>query len=142
VRSHLPVAFFFDSHATIGKSPAYFQRGLGYDGIESGQIYALVIAVTIPMGIGLAWCSQVLLRNGMSSKTARGRYLSCFLMLAGILLASVYLGAAPDRIKIGILAFAIGLTPIIYSLGPALLAEVVPPPQRGRCWRATTRSHR
>jgi MFS family permease len=111
--------------------PAYFQRGLGYNGIESGRIYALVIAVTIPLGIGLAWWSQVLLNNGVSSKTARGRYLSCFLMLAGILLAAVYVSAAPDWIKIGLLAFAIGLTPIIYSLGPALLAEVVPPPQRG-----------
>jgi MFS family permease len=111
--------------------PAYFQRGLGYDGIISGRIYALVIVLTIPLGIGLAWWSQVLLRKGMSSKAARGRYLSCFLMLAGILFAAVYVSAAPDWIKIGILAFAIGLTPIIYSLGPAILAEVVPPPQRG-----------
>jgi dipeptide/tripeptide permease len=72
-----------------------------------------------------------LLKNGMSSKAARGRYLSCFLILAGILFAAVYVSAAPDWIKIGILALAIGLTPIIYSLGPAILAEVVPPPQRG-----------
>jgi MFS family permease len=111
--------------------PAYFQLGLGYNGIESGRIYALVIMLTIPLGIALAWWSQVLLKSGVSSKAARGRYLSCFLMLAGILFAAVYISAAPDWIKIGILAFAIGLTPIIYSLGPAILAEVVPPPQRG-----------
>jgi MFS family permease len=111
--------------------PAYFQRGLGYDGIESGRIYALVIGLTIPLGIALAWWSQILLKNGMSSKAARGRYLSCFLILAGILFAAVYVSQARDWIKIGILAFAIGLTPIIYSLGPAILAEVVPPPQRG-----------
>jgi MFS family permease len=111
--------------------PAYFQLGLGYNGIESGRIYALVIVLTIPLGIALAWWSQVLLKNGMSSKAARGRYLSCFLMLAGILFAAVYFSAAPDWIKIGILACAIGLTPIIYSLGPAILAEVVPPVQRG-----------
>jgi MFS family permease len=111
--------------------PAYFQRGLGYDGIESGRIYALVIMLTIPLGIALAWWSQVLLRNGMSSKVARGRYLSCFLMFAGILFAAVHVSAAQDWIKIAMLAFAIGLTPIIYSLGPAILAEVVPPPQRG-----------
>jgi MFS family permease len=111
--------------------PAYFQRGLGYDGIDSGRIYAFVIVLTVPLGIALAWWSQVLLKNGMSSKAARGRYLSCFLILAGILFAAVYVSAAPDWIKIGILALAIGLTPIIYSLGPAILAEVVPPPQRG-----------
>jgi MFS family permease len=111
--------------------PAYFQRGLGFGGIESGWLYALVIGLTVPLGIGLAWWSQVLLKNGMSSKAARGRYLSCFLMLAGILFAAVYAGAASDWIKIGLLAFGIGLTPIIYSLGPAILAEVVPPQQRG-----------
>lgn len=111
--------------------PAYFQRGLGYDGIESGRIYALVIVLTVPLGIALAWWSQTLLKSGMSSKSARGRYLSCFLIIAGILFAAVYVSAAPDWIKIGILAVAIGLTPIIYSLGPAILAEVAPPPQRG-----------
>jgi MFS family permease len=112
--------------------PAYFQRGLGFGGIESGRIYALVIGLTIPLGIALAWWSQILLKNGMSSKAARGRYLSCFLIVAGILFAAVYVGGqARDWIKIAILAFAIGLTPIIYSLGPAILAEVVPPPQRG-----------
>ena len=70
--------------------PAYFQRGLGYDGIGSGRIYAFVIALTIPLGLGLAWWSQFLLKKGVSSKAARGRYLSCFLMLAGILFAAVY----------------------------------------------------
>jgi MFS family permease len=111
--------------------PAYFQRGLGYDGIVSGQIYALVIALTIPLGIVLAWWSQVLLEGGVPSKTARGRYLSCFLMLAGALFAAVYLGGGSGGIKIGVLACAIGLTPVIYSLGPAIIAEVVPSPQRG-----------
>jgi MFS family permease len=111
--------------------PAYFQLGLGYDGIESGRIYALVVALTVPLGIALAWWSQVLLEGGMSSKAARGRYLSCFLMLAGALLAAVYASAWSDWVKIGMLALAIGLTPIIYSLGPAILAEVVPPQQRG-----------
>jgi MFS family permease len=111
--------------------PAYFQRGLGYDGIDSGRIYALVVALTVPLGIALAWWSQVLLDGGMSSKAARGRYSSCFLMLAGALFAVVYVGTPSDWIKIGMLAFALGLTPIIYSLGPAILAEVVPPQQRG-----------
>jgi MFS family permease len=111
--------------------PAYFQLGLGYGGIDSGRIYALVVALTIPLGIALSWWSQVLLEGGMSSKSARGRYLSCFLMLAGALFAAVDAGAWSDWIKIGMLALAMGLTPMIYSLGPAILAEVVPSQQRG-----------
>jgi MFS family permease len=111
--------------------PAYFQLGLGYGGIDSGRIYAFVVALTIPLGIALSWWSQVLLEGGMSSKSARGRYLSCFLMLAGALFAAVDAGAWSDWIKIGMLALAMGLTPMIYSLGPAILAEVVPSQQRG-----------
>lgn len=109
--------------------PAYFQRGLGFDGIQSGQIYALVIMLTIPSGIGLAWWSQVLLQRGVSSKAARGRYLSCFLIIAGALFVCVHV--SPDGLKIPVLALGIALTPIIYSLGPAILGEVVPPRQRG-----------
>jgi hypothetical protein len=37
----------------------------------------------IPLGIGLAWGSEHLLKRGIPSKTARGRYLSALLIVAG-----------------------------------------------------------
>jgi MFS family permease len=111
--------------------PAYFQRGLGYDGIASGWLYSFVIVVTIPFGLGLAWWSQALLNRGVSSRLARGRYLSISLTLAGVLLAVIHLCPPGDALRIGLIAVALGCTPIVYALTPAVLAEVVPPSQRG-----------
>ncbi|MBR0800495.1 hypothetical protein JQ615_34525 [Bradyrhizobium jicamae] len=63
--------------------PAHFERGLGYDGIVSGRLYALVIAMMIPLGISLAWGLERLLRKGVPSRATRGRYLSALIVVAG-----------------------------------------------------------
>jgi len=115
---------------TLTWLPAYFQRGLGFGGIASGWLYSSVVALMIPLGIGLAWGSEHLLKRGIPSKTARGRYLSALLMVAGTLFAVLY-ADVPEWLRIGLIAIALGCTPIVYSLGPAVLAEVVPVPQRG-----------
>ena len=111
--------------------PAYFQRGLGYDGVVSGRIYSLVVLFTIPLSIAMAGYSQFMLKRGASSKVARGRYLSCSLLIGGALFALVLVTGLPDWGKIGILAVGVGLTPVVYSLGSAILAEVVPLSRRG-----------
>jgi len=116
---------------TLTWLPAYFERGLGYGGIASGWLYSLVVAVTIPLGIGLAWGSERLLRNGVPSRTARGRYLSALLIVAGIFFAAILVCPNADWLRVGLIAVALGCTPIVYSLGPAVLAEVVPASQRG-----------
>ena len=116
---------------TLTWLPAYFERGLGYGGIASGWLYSLVIAMTIPLGIGLAWGSERLLQNGVPSRTARGRYLSALLIVAGVFFAAILICPNADWLRIGLIAVALGCTPIVYSLGPAVLAEVVPPSQRG-----------
>ena len=116
---------------TLTWLPAYFQLGLGYDGITSGWLYSLVIALMIPLGIGLAWGSERLLQKGIPSRTARGRYLSALLIMAGLFFAVIYVSPHADWLRVGLIALALGCTPIVYSLGPAVLAEVVPASQRG-----------
>jgi MFS family permease len=116
---------------TLTWLPAYFQLGLGYDGITSGWLYSLVVALMIPLGIGLAWGSERLLQRGIPSRTARGRYLSALLIMAGLFFAVIYVSPHADWLRVGLIALALGCTPIVYSLGPAVLAEVVPPSQRG-----------
>lgn len=111
--------------------PAYFQRGLGFDGILAGWLYSFVVVLMIPLGIGLAWGSERLLQRGIPSRTARGRYLSALLIVAGLLLAALYASPHADWLRIGLITVALGCTPIVYSLGPAVLAEVVPASQRG-----------
>ncbi|HKV54530.1 MAG TPA: MFS transporter [Candidatus Binataceae bacterium] len=116
---------------TLTWLPAYFERGLGYDDIVAGRLYALVVALMIPLGIGLAWGSERLLQKGVSSRTARGRYLSGLLVVSGVLFAACCVSRHPDWLSIGLIALALGCTPIVYSLGPAVLAEVVPAERRG-----------
>jgi MFS family permease len=116
---------------TLTWLPAYFQRGLGFGGIASGWLYSAVVALMIPFGIGLAFGSEHLLKRGVPSRTARGRYLSALLVVAGLLLALLYVALPGDWLRIGLIAVALGCTPIVYSLGPAVLAEVVPASQRG-----------
>lgn len=112
--------------------PAYFQRGLAFDGVASGWLYSLVIVVTIPFGLGLAWWSQALLKRGVSSRLARGRYLSCSLTLAGVLMAVIlFCPPGNNGLRVALIAVALGCTPIVYALTPAVLAEVVPASQRG-----------
>jgi dipeptide/tripeptide permease len=116
---------------TLTWLPAYFQRGLGFDGVTSGWIYSFVIALMIPLGIFLAWGSERLLQKGVPSRIARGRYLSALLMVSGLLFATLCVSPHADWLRIGLIALALGCTPIVYSLGPAVLAEVVPQRQRG-----------
>lgn len=116
---------------TLTWLPAYLQRGLGFDGIVAGWLYSCMAGLMIPFGIGLAWGSERLLQRGIPSRTARGRYLSALLIVAGMLLGTLYAGPSSDWLCIGLIAIALGCTPIVYSLGPAVLAEVVPVPQRG-----------
>jgi len=107
------------------------RRVLGYSGIASGWLYSLVVAVTIPLGIGLAWGSERLLQNGVPSRMARGRYLSALLIVAGVFFAAILVCPNADWLRVALIAVALGCTPIVYSLGPAVLAEVVPASQRG-----------
>lgn len=116
---------------TLTWLPTYFERGLGYDGIASGWLYSLVVAMMIPLGIGLAWGSERLLQSGVQSRTARGRYLSALLIVAGVFFAAILVCPNADWLRVGLIAVALGCTPIVYSLGPAVLAEVVPASQRG-----------
>jgi MFS family permease len=111
--------------------PAYFERGLGYSDIVSGRLYAIVVALMIPLGIALAWGSERLLQKGFPSRTARGRYLSGLLVASGTLFATLCVSPHVDWLRIGLIAVALGCTPIVYSLGPAVLAEVVPGKRRG-----------
>ena len=57
--------------------------------------------------------------------------MSGLLIMAGVFFAVIYVSPHADWLRIGLIAIALGCTPIVYSLGPAVLAEVVPASQRG-----------
>ena len=122
---------FWGLALTLTWLPAYFQKGLGYSAIDSGRMFALVVLLSAPISLGASWWSQRMLKRGASSRSGRA-VLCAILLIAGgglfFLLSSF--GFSPFQ-KAIIVAVASGLTPVIYSLGPAMMAEVTPISQRG-----------
>ncbi|MGF6773567.1 MFS family permease [Paraburkholderia sp. GAS199] len=111
--------------------PSYLQKGLGYDAVTSGRLFALVVLIGTPINVGLSWWSQRMLSNGASSRMARGVFASIGLVVAGVLFCLQMALDLSNMQKVLLAAVAFGLTPIIYSLGPAMLGEVTPGAQRG-----------
>ncbi|MEC5408508.1 MFS transporter [Paraburkholderia sp. MPAMCS5] len=111
--------------------PHYLQAGLGFSAASSGRLFALFVAITTPMGLGLAWFSQHLLCAGVSSRKARGVFIAITLVIAGVLRFAVYLPELGPLAKVLMLTLSSGLTLAMYSVGPAMLSEVAPEGQRG-----------
>ncbi|UUC95029.1 MULTISPECIES: MFS transporter [Comamonas] len=112
--------------------PAYIQKGLGFDAISSGRLFGLVVATTVPINLFASWWSQRLLAKGKTSRVSRAILSSLAMALAGVLLLIGFtlVDLSPMQ-KVILLGIALGLPPIIYSLAPGMIAEVVPPSQRG-----------
>ena len=109
---------------------SYFEKGLGFDSVTAGRSYGLVIALTIPVVLVASAWSQRLLARGWRPRDARGRFSAVSLALAGLVFATLLLPGLPTCIRVLILAPALGFTPPIYALGPAMLAQVSPPGRR------------
>lgn len=122
---------FWSLAASLTWLPAYFQRGLGFDNVTAGRIFGLVVAATIPVVILSSWWSQRLIAKGWSSRNARGRFASLWLVLAGLAMMPLMIADLPNGARIAVFAIALGLTPAIYGLGPAMLAQVSPANRRG-----------
>lgn len=116
---------------TLTWLPAYLQRGLGFTNIQSGQIYAVIVAVGVPAAILVSWIAQRMLTRGVSSRVARGVFSALLLIVSGLAFMALMSESLPTTWRIAAIALATSLSPVIYSLGPAMLAEVSPAAQRG-----------
>ncbi|WP_175687937.1 MFS transporter [Burkholderia anthina] len=116
---------------TLTWMPAYLQLGLGFQSHAAGRLFALFVAVTSPLSLGLAWLSQALLARGMPSRYGRGVFVAVTLAIAGGLLAMLSMAGLPREAKLALLTIGSGMTLTMYSIGPAMLAEVTPDTQRG-----------
>ena len=116
---------------TLTWLPTYLQLGLGFDAHTAGRMFALFVAVTSPLSLGLAWCSQRLLARGVSSRLGRGLFVSATLAIAGALLVALAWSSLAPAWKLLLLTLGSGMTLVMYSLGPAMLGEITPDAQRG-----------
>lgn len=111
--------------------PAYLNQGLGFEPRHAGQVFAAVLVASAPVSLVLSACSQRLMTRGVPSRIARGAFVcGCLAVGGGLLVATAVCDIGPAA-KIVLIALAISTTPIIYSLGPAMVAQITPPAQRG-----------
>jgi MFS family permease len=111
--------------------PVYLSQGLGYPAQLAGRIFAGMLLVSTPVGLLLSGWSQRMMLRGVPSRVARGTFVSACLTLGGLLFAIVPIFSTMPAVKVALIALAISTTPIIYSLGPAMVSQIVPPAQRG-----------
>ncbi|WP_060513407.1 MFS transporter [Pseudomonas sp. NBRC 111124] len=116
---------------TLTWVPSYLQVGLGIDPLQTGHIFVMFVVVTTPLSLLLAWFSQRLMRRGLPSRLARGVFVSGCLILAGLLSASLMLPGLNTAARVAALTLSGGLALVMYSVGPAMLAEFTPAGQRG-----------
>jgi MFS family permease len=125
----------FSAYWMLGQNltwlPSYLEKGLGFDGIDAGRWFAVVIGVASPVNIGLSWLSERMLARGATTRFARAQLLSVMAMAAGALFIAVAVLDLPPVGKTLLFALAGALPTLCFPLAPALLAEVVPESQRG-----------
>jgi MFS family permease len=122
---------FWGLALTLTWLPAYLQKGLGFEAVTSGRLFALVVLINVPISLGLSAWSQRLLARGTSARKGRAVLSSLSLMAGGALFVALMFVPMSPMGKVYLLAVASGLTPVIYSLGSAMMASVSPDSQRG-----------
>ncbi|MBP0631174.1 MFS transporter [Cupriavidus sp. AcVe19-1a] len=116
---------------TLTWLPAYLQKGLGYGAVESGRLYAALIAMGLPISLAGSWLVRQLLARGVSSRTARAKVAAAAVAMGGAAFMLVWLGELPPLCRAALIGLTLGLAQVMYAVGPAILAEVVPDSQRG-----------
>lgn len=116
---------------TLTWVPSYLEIGLGMDPLSTGRMFVLFVVVTTPLSLFMAWISQRLLLRGLPSRLARGAFVSVCLVASGLLSASLILPELSVTTRIIALTLSGGLALVMYSVGPAMLAEFTPSSQRG-----------
>lgn len=116
---------------TLTWVPSYLEIGLGVDPLKTGHMFVLFVVITTPLSLFMAWLSQRLMRRGVPSRLARGAFVSVCLITGGLFSASLMLTELSVSIRIIALTLSGGLALVMYSVGPAMLAEFTPSGQRG-----------
>ncbi len=121
---------FWGLALTLTWFPACLQKGLGFDALTSGRLFALLTLLNISIGLALSAWSQRLLARGARSRHGRASHSSRALIVGGVLVVALKLLPMPDMTKVILLSVGGGLTGVIFSLAPAMVGSVSPYAQR------------
>lgn len=109
--------------------PSYLEQGLGYDAATAGTMFAVIMAVSVPVGVGMSWWSQRMLNRGANSRKARVIFGAICIAIGGILFLLLPTVPLPGQ-KVALMALATAFPPVAYVMGSAILGEIVPDGQR------------
>jgi MFS family permease len=116
---------------TLTWLPAYMNKGLGFEPARAGLLFAMFVFITVPISFGVSWISERRLKAGASSRAARALIGCVALLVCGLMMAAPQFLALGPIQKVVMFAIAAGLSISIFTLAPAMIAEVTPLPQRG-----------
>jgi MFS family permease len=108
----------------------YLQLGLGFSPIVTGWLFSGIVGSFIPLTLVLAWWSQRMIRNGRSSRLARGVLTSAFAMLGGVMFVATSAQLSP-ALKVVCLAIGGAMSQLVFSFGPLMISDIVSVKQRG-----------
>lgn len=110
--------------------PAFLQQGLGY-GLKPATALVTLVWGAVAVGLPLVgWLSERARRAGASSGKARAAP-AALLVIAGGCANVAALSIAPGAAQLALLVAAYSVGGVIFTLGPAMAGEIVPPAQRG-----------
>lgn len=110
----------------------FVTEALGADIITTGWILSAIFAMHAVILLSVSLLSQVMMKRGASSRTARGIVMA--LAMAGTAIAFVAAALITNGwvqvVLIGV--FAAGLPAIVFPLNSAMLSEIAPTPYRNQ----------
>ncbi len=110
--------------------PPYLIQGLGFSHQATGWLSTLPWAASPFIVIGLGWLSQRMLKQGASTRVARGIYGGGAVAIGG--LALILMPYMPgSRLKIAMMVIGLSVPSVIYMMGHPIISEFTPTPQRG-----------
>lgn len=109
-------------------APTYFEDSLGYSAKRSGLFVGLFAVVALAGVIGASWLSGRLVRNGVSTRWARGALTGGTVAVAGALvLVGLRLHGGP---AVALLVIGFGLANASNPIGMLTVSEISPVRQR------------
>ena len=123
-------AAYFGLALVLSWFTPYLVKALGFSQDAAGKLTALLFLTGFFVVMLGSWLSEYIMKRGHGSRWARGVLAGVALCLGGLaLVATPYASGA--TLKIALVIAGTTLPSIVYTLSPAILAEITPSSRRG-----------
>jgi hypothetical protein len=108
----------------------YLQLGLGYSARDTGWLVSVILGSQVIVQVSISFLSHRMLMAGISSRFSRGFVNGASVLGGGCtMLAATMVEQPAPKVLLLILSFC--LPQVSFAIGPAIVGEIAPAPQRG-----------